>query len=55
MKERKIKKENKLLKKFLKNGAVIGSFALALVVGQQLNVFAVDDPLTVINNLSNLS
>ena len=53
MKEREIKKENKLLKKFLKNGALIGSFALALVVGQQLNVFAADDPLTVINNLSN--
>lgn len=52
MKELKTKKENKIFKKILKRGAIISGYAIALIIGQQLNVFATDDPLTVINNLS---
>ena len=50
---REIKKENKILKKTLKRVAIIGGYVVALNVAQQLHVFASDDPLTVINNLSN--
>lgn len=50
---REIKKENKILKKTLKRVAIIGGYVVALNVAQQLHVFAADDPLTVINNLSN--
>ena len=46
-------KENKTLRKILKRGAIIGSYVVALNVAQQLNVFAADDPLTIVNNLSN--
>lgn len=48
-----IKKENKTFKKFLKRGAIIGGYVVALNVAQQLHVFAADDPLAVVNNLSN--
>ena len=50
---REIKKENKILKKTLKRVAIIGGYVVALNVAQQLHIFAADDPLTVINNLSN--
>lgn len=45
------RKEN--FKKICKRGAIIIGYIIALNVAQQLNVFgANDDPLTVINNLS---
>ncbi len=50
------KKENKrgkLGKKILSRGAFIIGYAVVLNVLQQVNVFASDDPLTVVNNLSN--
>ena len=50
--ERK-EKGKKILKKICKRGAIIIGYIIALNVAQQLNVFgANDDPLTVINNLS---
>ena len=50
--ERK-EKGKEILKKFCKIGAIIIGYVVALNVAQQLNVFgANDDPLTVINNLS---
>ena len=52
MMERK-EKGKKILKKICKKGAIIIGYIIALNVAQQLNVFgANDDPLTVINNLS---
>lgn len=52
MKEnKKIMNRNKLLKLFKRTILVIGTVC-ALFVGQASNVFAADDPLTVINNLS---
>ena len=53
MKNKKIGNEKKILRKFLKRGAIIVGYVIALNVAQQLHVFASDDPLTVINNLSN--
>lgn len=49
---------NKILKsertyKLLKKIFIIGLCVIALVINGQANVFAADDPLTVINNLSN--
>lgn len=49
---KEIKKGN-VMKKILKRGAIIGGYVVALFVAQQVNVFAADDPLTVVNNLSN--
>lgn len=50
-----MKNQNKI-KKFMKNvlkrSAIIIGYVIALNVAQQLHVFAADDPLTVINNLS---
>lgn len=53
LKNNSIKQEHKTLKKFLKRGAIIGGYVVALNVAQQLHVFAADDPLAVVNNLSN--
>lgn len=50
---RKIKKGNKTFKKVLKRMAIIISYVVALNVTQQLHVFAADDPISVVNNLSN--
>lgn len=50
---REIKKENKILKKTLKRVAIIGGYVVALNVAQQLHVFAADDPIAIVNNLSN--
>lgn len=47
--EKKNKKEHKILKKIL----FIGGYVVALNVIQQIQVFATDDPITVVNNLSN--
>ena len=46
-------KENKTLRKILKRGAIIVSYVIVLNVAQQLNVFADDDPISIVNNLSN--
>ena len=50
-----MKNQNKI-KKFMKNvlkrSAIIIGYVIALNVAQKLYVFAADDPLTVINNLS---
>lgn len=52
MENKKIGKEKKILKKFLKRGAIIIGYVVALNVAQQVYSFATDDPITVINNLS---
>lgn len=52
-KEKEIRKGNTILKKVLKRGAIIGGYVIALNVTGQLDVFAADDPLAVVNNLSN--
>ena len=52
MENKKIGKGKKILKKFLKRGAIIIGYVVALNVAQQVYSFATDDPLTVINNLS---
>lgn len=52
MKEKK-KVMNKIkLVKILKRASLVSCMVVALFVGQASNVFATDDPLTVINNLS---
>ena len=43
----------KLGKKILSRGAFIIGYVAALTIFQQVNVFASDDPLAVVNNLSN--
>ena len=45
-------KVKKVMKSILKKGAIIIGYVIALNVAQQLYSFAADDPLTVINNLS---
>ena len=50
---KKIKKGNKTFKKVLKRVAIIGGYVVALNVAQQLHVFAADDPISIVNNLSN--
>ncbi|MCI8587955.1 MAG: glutamyl-tRNA amidotransferase [Clostridia bacterium] len=52
-KEKEIRKGNTILKKVLKRGAIIGGYVISLNVAQQLHVFAADDPISVVNNLSN--
>ena len=52
MENKKIGKGKKILKKFFKRGAIIIGYVVALNVAQQVYSFATDDPLTVINNLS---
>lgn len=51
--EKEIRKGNTIFKKVLKRGAIIGGYVIALNVAQQLYVFAADDPISVVNNLSN--
>ena len=52
IKKKRIVKGKKILKNFLKRTAIIVGYIIALNVAQQFHVFAADDPLTVINNLS---
>ncbi len=52
-KNKKLKKHYIILKKLLKWIAIITGYVVILNVAQQLPVFAADDPLTVISNLSN--
>ena len=49
------KKENfkVFLKKTLKRGAIIIGYVIALNVAQQIHSFAADDPIAIVNNLSN--
>ena len=42
-----------LLKKTLKRGAIIIGYVIALNVAQQVQAFAADDPISIVNNLSN--
>lgn len=41
------------LKKTLKREAIIIGYVIALNVAQQIQVFAADDPISIVNNLSN--
>lgn len=41
------------LQKTLKRGAIIIGYVIALNVAQQIQVFAADDPISIVNNLSN--
>ena len=41
------------LKKTLKRGAIIIGYVIALNVAQQVQAFAADDPIAIVNNLSN--
>mgnify|MGYP000012184466 FL=1 len=43
----------RFLKKTLKRGAIIIGYVIALNVAQQIQVFAADDPISIVNNLSN--
>lgn len=52
-KKTEIKKGNKTLKKIFKRGVIVLGYILALNILQQLPVFAADDPIAVVNNLSN--
>ena len=40
------------LKKTLKRGAIIIGYVIALNVAQQVQAFAADDPISIVNNLS---
>lgn len=53
LKENKEFKKGNVMKKILKRGGIIVGYVVALNVAQQLNVFAADDPISVVNNLSN--
>lgn len=53
MKNQEIKKERKRINKMLKRGTIIIGYVIALNVMQQLQVFAADDPISIVNNLSN--
>ena len=46
-------KNKKILKQVLKNIARILFYIVILFIAQASNVFAADDPLAVVNNLSN--
>ena len=41
------------LKKTLKRGAIIIGYVIALNVAQQIHSFAADDPIAIVDNLSN--
>ena len=50
---KKLKKENIKLSKYIKRGAIIVGYIIALIFLQQVNVFGAEDPVAVVNNLSN--
>ena len=52
MKKIEKKKIRNIILKGIKKVTLIGTMVIALFVGQTSNVFAADDPLAVINNLS---
>ena len=45
-------KNNKTFKKWLKRVGIVVGYVVALNIAQQIQCFAADDPLTVVNNLS---
>ena len=45
-------KNNKTLKKWLKRVGIVVGYVVALNIAQQIQCFAADDPLAVVNNLS---
>lgn len=47
------KNKKSILKKILKRVAIIVGYVVALNVAQQIQIFAADDPISVVNNLSN--
>ncbi len=49
MKEKNVKNS----KKFLVKGVFIVAYIVAVILAQASNVFAADDPIAVVNNLSN--
>lgn len=53
MKDLKVNKKGKIVKKIFTRIAFIGAYVIGLNVLQASNVFAADDPITVVNNLSN--
>ena len=53
LKENKKFKKGNVMKKVLKKGAIIIGCVVALIVAGQLDVFATDDPIAIVNNLSN--
>ena len=50
---KKVMKENIKLSKYVKRGAIIIGYIIALIFLQQINVFGAEDPVAVVNNLSN--
>ena len=50
---RKLKKDSIKLSKYIKRGAIIVGYIIALIFLQQINVFGAEDPVAVVNNLSN--
>ena len=54
MKEKKKVTKKMKISKILRKVAFIGGYVIALNVVQASNVFGADEPLTVINNFSNL-
>lgn len=49
----KKEKTNKKQHRFLKKALLIGSYVVMLNIAQQIQVFAADDPIAIVNNLSN--
>ncbi len=45
-------KNNKTIKKWLKRIGIVLGYVVALNIAQQIQCFAADDPLSVVNNLS---
>ena len=50
---RKLQKDSIKLSKYIKRGAIIIGYIIALIFLQQINVFGAEDPVAVVNNLSN--
>ena len=46
-------KNNKTIKKWLKRAGIVVGYVVALNFAQQIQCFAAEDPLSVVNNLSN--
>lgn len=49
---KELKENNKKVRKIFKRGAIITGYVIALNVAQQVCTFAADDPISVVNNLS---
>lgn len=53
LEKKKVEVVNKKKNKFLKRFLIIVGYIIVLNVANQLDVFGVDDPIAVVNNLSN--